>query len=393
MPSTPRVLAFVLLLGGLLVSTLLRPPVAKAQEPAPHGTLAPTDNTAQSLPYSQNWTDTSLITTDDDWSGVSGVVGYRGDGLTSSNDVDPRTVLADGTTTPVDVNANQTNPNTFTTGGVAEFHITDATVALQGSSTASAPFLLINLNTTGRQSITVSYTLRDIDGSADNAAQQIALHYRVGNSGAWTNVPAAYVADATTGPNLAVLTTAVSVVLPAAANNQPLVQIRVMTTNTTGSDESVGVDDIAITSSPTAVTLASLDAISVGSYVAVTWETASELDNLGFNLYRGTVSQASSTPINATLIPSSGPGSSEGFFYEWMDGDVEEGQTYFYWLEDVALDGERTLHGPAIVLHQAPTAITMAALDSRRASSSLVPALALLLAGMGALGWQCRRRG
>jgi hypothetical protein len=89
------------------------------------------DTTPQSLPFSQNWSNTGLITTSDDWSGVPGIIGYRGDGLTSATGVDPQTVLADGTGTPVDVNANMTSPNTFTTGGVSEFEITDPVVALQ----------------------------------------------------------------------------------------------------------------------------------------------------------------------------------------------------------------------------------------------------------------------
>ena len=31
--------------------------------------------TAQTLPFSQNWTDTGLITVDDVWTGVPGIVG------------------------------------------------------------------------------------------------------------------------------------------------------------------------------------------------------------------------------------------------------------------------------------------------------------------------------
>jgi predicted extracellular nuclease len=207
------------------------------------------DNTAQSLPFSQGWTNTSLITTDDNWSGVPGIIGYRGDGLTSTTGVDPQTVVADGTSTPVDVNANRTDPNTFTTGGVAEFQIANPVVALQGSGTARGPFLLLHLNTTGLSSITVSYNIRDIDGSADNAIQPVALQYRVGSSGNFTNLPAGFVADATTGPGLATLVTPVSVVLPAAANNQLLVQIRIITTDAVGSDEWVGIDDISATGS------------------------------------------------------------------------------------------------------------------------------------------------
>ncbi|OYY58395.1 MAG: hypothetical protein B7Y50_13155, partial [Hydrogenophilales bacterium 28-61-11] len=63
-------------------------------------------------------------------------------------------------------------------------------------------------------------------------------------------MPVAYVADATSGPSLATQTTPVSVILPAAADNQPLLQLRVITTNATGSDEWVGVDNISITGTP-----------------------------------------------------------------------------------------------------------------------------------------------
>ena len=39
------------------------------------------DGTAQALPFSQDWSDPSLITTNDDWSGVPGVLGFLGGAL------------------------------------------------------------------------------------------------------------------------------------------------------------------------------------------------------------------------------------------------------------------------------------------------------------------------
>ena len=206
------------------------------------------DNTPQALPFYQDWTDINLITVNDIWTDVPGVVGYRGDGLVGATGVDPQTILADGTTTPVDVNANQTLPNTFGTGGVTEFQIANPVVALSGSGTARAPFILINLDTTGSSQITISALLRDIDGSADNAAQPIAMHYRIGNTGNFTNVPAAFVSDASSGPSLATLVTSLTVELPEDADNQPLVQIRFMTSDAVGSDEWIGIDNITITS-------------------------------------------------------------------------------------------------------------------------------------------------
>ncbi len=205
------------------------------------------EGTYQTLPFAQNWTDIGAISASDDWSGVAGIVGYRGDNLTAATGTDPQSILAGGTEV-ADVNANQTAPNTFNTGGVAEFHLADPVVALTGSGTADAPFMLLHLNSVGMQNILVSYTLRDLDGSADNAAQQVALQYRIGNSGNFTNVPAGYVADATDA-GTATRTTSVSVTLPAAADNQPELQVRIITSNAAGNDEWVGIDDIAISGS------------------------------------------------------------------------------------------------------------------------------------------------
>ena len=222
------------------------------------------DNTAQGLPFTQDWTTTTLITVNDNWSGVPGIEGYLGQDITTTTGVDPQTLLTvSASPTDLDVIANQANPNTNISGGVGEFDgIANPTIALQGSGTADAPYILIHLNTTTLQNITVSYNLRDIDGSADNAVQPVALQYRVGNTGNFTNVPAGFVADATTGPNLATLVTAVSAVLPGACNNQALVQVRVITANAAGSDEWVGVDDINITGSPLSANSINTGAVS-----------------------------------------------------------------------------------------------------------------------------------
>jgi hypothetical protein len=146
----------------------------------------------------------------------------------------------------VDVNANQTNPSVFNTGGTTEFEVADPAVALAGSGTARAPYLKLYLNTTGQTGVTVAYNLRDLDASTDNSVQQVALQFRVGNAGNFTNLPAGYVADASGGPSTATLVTPVCVVLPAAADNQALVEVRVMSTDAVGNDEWVAVDDIVV---------------------------------------------------------------------------------------------------------------------------------------------------
>lgn len=62
-------------------------------------------------------------------------------------------------------------------------------------------------------------------------------------------MPGAYVADATTAPPLAPLLTPVSASLPA-WNNVAQLQFRIMTTNASGNDEWVGIDDILISGQP-----------------------------------------------------------------------------------------------------------------------------------------------
>ena len=163
-PSSPRrTLLRPLLVFSLILSLVSVLPVSAAR------LQAPDDGSYQTPPFSQNWTNTGLIVANDDWSAVPGIIGFRGDNLTAATGTDPQTILADDSPGVVDVNANQTNPDAFSTGGVTEFEITDPVVALAGSGTADAPYVLIHLNTTGFQSINVNYNLRDIDGSIDNA--------------------------------------------------------------------------------------------------------------------------------------------------------------------------------------------------------------------------------
>ncbi len=91
-----------------------------------------------------------------------------------------------------------------------------------------------------------------------------------------------------------------------------------------------------------------------------TWQTASELDNRGFNLYRGVSPDGWDRRLNDALIPSQSQGSPAGFFYTWTDqADLTPGTTYYYWLQDMDLSGALTMHGPVSVDFTMPTAVTL----------------------------------
>ena len=60
------------------------------------------------------------------------------------------------------------------------------------------------------------------------------------------NVPLAFVADASSGPNTTKTTSVGPVTLPAAVNDQAQVQLRIITADANGADEWIGVDNIHV---------------------------------------------------------------------------------------------------------------------------------------------------
>jgi hypothetical protein len=97
---------------------------------------------------------------------------------------------------------------------------------------------------------------------------------------------------------------------------------------------------------PTAVTLAGFKARPVGGNILVEWETATEIDTLGFDLYRSESPGGPHAKLNASLIPVQVPGAPIGAAYAWPDEAVEPGLTYWYWLDDIDVDSVATRHGP-----------------------------------------------
>jgi YVTN family beta-propeller protein len=95
----------------------------------------------------------------------------------------------------------------------------------------------------------------------------------------------------------------------------------------------------------TAVKLMSFAAVPGDASVVLEWRTGSELDNLGFHLYRGLSADGPWTRLTSTLI--SGLGSSPlGQAYSWQDTGLVNGTRYYYRLEDVDTASKSTFHGP-----------------------------------------------
>jgi hypothetical protein len=95
----------------------------------------------------------------------------------------------------------------------------------------------------------------------------------------------------------------------------------------------------------TLIKLSSFIATPKSGKIILSWNTASETDNVGFNLYRAESENGEYIQINDSLIPSKGS-STQGASYEFADNDVKNRKTYYYKLEDIDLNGISTLHGP-----------------------------------------------
>ena len=94
-----------------------------------------------------------------------------------------------------------------------------------------------------------------------------------------------------------------------------------------------------------AVELVSFTAVGLDGAVELQWETGSEIDNLGFHLYRSLSEEGPYERITASLIPGLGS-SPEGARYGYRDVGLVNGVAYFYRLEDVETTGKTELHGP-----------------------------------------------
>ena len=134
---------------------------------------------------------------------------------------------------------------------------------------------------------------------------------------------------------------------------------------------------------PTAISLAAFDALAQpdGS-VLVTWETAVEIDNVGFNIYRSSGSvfdPATVVQVNGALIPSEAV-FGQGASYTMVDEAAPAG-VWHYFLEDVDFSGNTALHGPVSANTSAPTSAGLTGLQGGQPLIALASIL-IILAGL-----------
>jgi hypothetical protein len=85
--------------------------------------------------------------------------------------------------------------------------------------------------------------------------------------------------------------------------------------------------------------------IALPAKIEIQWETETEFNTAGFNIYRSDDLNGSFQQLNEKLIPGVEDAASGGD-YSFVDTNVKKGNTYYYRLEDVEFDSSTTLQEP-----------------------------------------------
>lgn len=72
----------------------------------------------------------------------------------------------------------------------------------------------------------------------------------------------------------------------------------------------------------------------------IRWVTASEVDSFGFDVYRGESETGPFVRLNAEIIEGAGT-TDEPRRYEFVDSTIDPYKTYYYYVESIAMSGER----------------------------------------------------
>ncbi len=127
---------------------------------------------------------------------------------------------------------------------------------------------------------------------------------------------------------------------------------------------------------PTRITLQSFSAHSGSDKsgarrVVLTWKTGGEAHNLGFNVYRelngNRVRMNPSVIAGSALLMSGALPKHAGRSYAWIDPSAGVTGTS-YWLEDIDVNGTRTMHGPVTVSPGLPAGSAASASETRMLS-------------------------
>jgi hypothetical protein len=115
-----------------------------------------------------------------------------------------------------------------------------------------------------------------------------------------------------------------------------------------------GSNTIGVVATSTLVSFNSLKATSEDGGVLVQWRTGFEVRNLGFHIYRDGVRVTTSPIAGSALLAGAKTRMTAGNSYSWFDASGTSSSSYS--VEDIDLNGTKTMHGPVSVAAVLPKA-------------------------------------
>jgi endonuclease I len=211
---------------------------------SPRAVFAQTNPVPQALPYTQNFGTTNFTVL------PAGLAGWNGiDGNTTNSQT-----LAELSTPTGNASILSGTPTGATpTGGLYGDGTTgNGRLVVQTSSNATNGVnqLALALDTTGHAGITLSYTLINVVNNT--RAVGCVAQYRIGTSGGWTTLPTVTGNPYVQSGGTVGATTNVTITLPAACDNRPVVQVRWAVwreSGALGASSGFAIDNISVTSS------------------------------------------------------------------------------------------------------------------------------------------------
>ncbi|HRY84451.1 MAG TPA: T9SS type A sorting domain-containing protein, partial [Candidatus Cloacimonadota bacterium] len=89
--------------------------------------------------------------------------------------------------------------------------------------------------------------------------------------------------------------------------------------------------------------------INAQNNVSLNWITQSETGVIGFNVYRAPLDDLECAQLVSPLINATNTSTTQSYVY--VDKDLYEPGEYYYWLQNVDLDGSMAFHGPISITY------------------------------------------
>ncbi len=287
-----------------------------------------TNPAAQSLPYSQDFSGLAASST----TYPAGWIGWT---------ISTSPGASFNTTGPTADRALTANSTAATTSG----NVHNYSGKIGSLNTASLDLCVaLAINTTGLTSISVSFdamTIRNpYDGTSNTRINELILQYRVGTSGAWSNVTGTEYQNNTTLQTSGTTpqnSQTKSATLPPAADNQPVVQLRWASRQVSGAGSRPGlaVDNISISGSaaPPNITVSTTSLTNFGNVQTGFTSAEKTYTVSGSNL---TAPIAIAAPSGFEVSLSSGSGFSSGFSLTPSSGSVPTTTIYVHFVPSSA---------------------------------------------------------